>query len=152
MVPGYDPHNDPPAVETGRTVAFSFPDDSGEDVRCTLRIRWENDPNWGVGTVWWAEFSQPPFRMDGESDGLRTVAEVQQIVAAEHHKGDPLAPTQPHSPHVGNLIETSQTPVEQGSAPPPPEADNESCAIPQSWLWTTAENALAAEGSGMDAT
>lgn len=76
---------DDPVAETGRTVVFEFPyRDGGEAVRATLRIRWEDDPVSGLRTSWCVSCNRPPWRLDGDLQGLRPVKSLITLVARQH--------------------------------------------------------------------
>lgn len=69
--------DEPPQLDRGRTVAHDFPLDDGRTVRMLVRMRWENDPNCGVGTIWWAEcVPVQHFTLDGEADGILTPRDI----------------------------------------------------------------------------
>lgn len=78
-----------PAAEVGHTTVFEFPYRTGGTVvRSTLRIRWEDDPSAGLCTAWWASFSRPPWRLDGDLPGLVPVEALAETVAGEHRAAE----------------------------------------------------------------
>lgn len=102
--------------DTGATVVYDFPADHGE-VHMRLSIRWEDDPEIGPGTVWWADFDRPPYRLDGESNGLLTENTVKELAADQHRTAprDSVAPVEVASAGAARAAEKAR----RGSIPSP---------------------------------
>ena len=62
---------EPPVADTERQfqVSFTTPE-SAIVVTAMVTVRWEDDPNFGPGTVWVADYSSEPHRRDGEADAV----------------------------------------------------------------------------------
>lgn len=69
---------------TEHLCEHTFPGPGGHEVHAALHVRWDDDRLFGPGTVWTASYSHEPYRRDGEADGLLTLDEVKEQVAAVH--------------------------------------------------------------------
>lgn len=89
------PAADNPIANTSATVVFDFPHHNranDQRVRATVAIRWEDDPDVGLGTVWWARFDHPPYRLDNEHDGLIPQQAIIDEAMNAHRAAEPPLP------------------------------------------------------------